>query len=140
MFQFLYGEDGLDIGKSQYLNDKGIPFLVDNRDCVRLADVSVSDVCDQKQVNSAQKAVSISFNCSVFRKILDFYFWTFQVKRWLKKHGSLKKLERKSGFLNFSSQCEIETGFGKDPRVGRSLMVDEIEKAWRAMSLEEKGQ
>nr|CAG4636748.1 EOG090X00BV [Ceriodaphnia reticulata] len=119
VLQFLYGEDGLDIGKSQYLNEKGIPFLVDNRECVRLADVSVSDVCDQKEVNSAQKAV----------------------KRWLKKHGSLRKQERKSGFLNFSTQCEVEIqDFDIDPRVGRSLMADEIEKAWRAMSLEERAQ
>ena len=63
--QFLYGEDGLDIGKSQYLNEKGIPFLVDNRDCVRLAEVSVSDVCDQKDVDSAQKAVGLNLNCFV---------------------------------------------------------------------------
>ena len=31
VLQFLYGEDGLDIGKSQYLNEKGIPFLVRTR-------------------------------------------------------------------------------------------------------------
>lgn len=66
----------------------------------------------------------------------------FQVKRWLKKHGSLNKTERKSGFLNFSSRCEIdvkpEEANEKKSRIGRTFIIDEIEKAWRAMSTEEK--
>lgn len=54
--QFLYGEDGLDICKSQFLNDKGIPFLVANRDCVRLIE-PVSDESEQKEVDHAKKLV-----------------------------------------------------------------------------------
>ena len=30
VIQFLYGEDGLDIGKTKFLSDKLFPFLVDN--------------------------------------------------------------------------------------------------------------
>nr|CAG4641431.1 EOG090X00BV [Eurycercus lamellatus] len=120
VLQFLYGEDGLDICKSQYLNDKGIPFLVANRDCIRLADVSVSDQDAQEQVESAQKLV----------------------KRYLKKNGTLKKTGRKSGFLNFSSrvQCDLDQMEleSRKPRVGRTLSTDEIEKAWREMSFSEK--
>lgn len=57
--QFLYGEDGLDIGKSQYLNDKGIPFLVANKDCVRLTDPNMLDRDEDGEVKAAQKAVSL---------------------------------------------------------------------------------
>jgi hypothetical protein len=28
--QFLYGEDGMDIAKTQFLTDKQFPFLIDN--------------------------------------------------------------------------------------------------------------
>ena len=30
VIQFLYGEDGLDIGKTRFLSEKLFPFLVDN--------------------------------------------------------------------------------------------------------------
>ncbi|XP_046454173.1 DNA-directed RNA polymerase I subunit RPA1-like [Daphnia pulex] len=54
VLQFLYGEDGLDICKSQFLNDKGMPFLVANRDRVRLIE-PVSDESEQKEVDHAKK-------------------------------------------------------------------------------------
>ena len=47
----------MDICKSQYLNDKGIPFLVDNLECIKTADVSVSDESARSEVEAAQKAV-----------------------------------------------------------------------------------
>ena len=34
IFQFLYGEDGLDICKSQFLDKKRFPFLIENRDAI----------------------------------------------------------------------------------------------------------
>ena len=33
-FQFLYGEDGLDVSKSQFLKEKLLTFLTENSDCV----------------------------------------------------------------------------------------------------------
>ena len=64
-FKFLYGEDGLDICKSRYLNEKGIPFLVDNRECIRLAENSPSiDLEAAKSVKSASKSVCILSNQS----------------------------------------------------------------------------
>lgn len=34
VIQFLYGEDGMDISKVQFLNKKSIPFLNDNSDII----------------------------------------------------------------------------------------------------------
>lgn len=122
VLQFLYGEDGLDIGKSQYLNEKGIPFLVANRECISLANTRMSYDSDQIEVDSAKKLV----------------------KRWLKKHGSFKKQQRKSGFLKFSSEYEVTASNSVDGNIaekgprGRSLATDEVENAWRALSSEER--
>nr|CAG4647637.1 EOG090X00BV [Moina brachiata] len=118
--QFLYGEDGLDIGKSQYLNDKGIPFLVANKDCVRLTEPDMLDRDEDGEVKAAQKAVS----------------------KWLKKHGTLTRKERRSAFLNFSVryQEEVEKNYvaNDKSRPGRNSLIDEIEEAWRALSPDDR--
>ena len=124
VLQFLYGEDGLDVCKSQYLNEKSIPFLViclllkvsdhlfeilclrirmddqvENRDCIRLAntDLLKQDQESQDEVKAALK----------------------QVKRWVRKRGDLNSKERKSGFLNFSTQAEIDPD--QKPGEGRKI-------------------
>ena len=147
VLQFLYGEDGLDVCKSQYLNEKSIPFLViclllkvsdhlfeilflrirmddqvENRDCIRLAntDLLKQDQESQDEVKAALK----------------------QVKRWVRKRGDLNSKERKSGFLNFSTQAEIDPdqkpGEGRKIRPGRTLVAEQLEKAWRQMDEESK--
>ena len=58
--QFLYGEDGLDICKSQYLKEEGIPFLVANQECIRRADEQSlsSDPQAREDIGAAQESVS----------------------------------------------------------------------------------
>lgn len=58
LFQFMYGEDGLDICKSQYLNKNGISFLLENSECIRSANPRESG--NEADVKSAQKAVSVN--------------------------------------------------------------------------------
>lgn len=116
--------------------------MVDNRECIRLADVANTDQMDEKVVKRAQKSVSY-FLLSCNLSCLTNLFINFQVNRWLTKHGTLKKTERMSGFLNFSAQYEadIKSVDGEDKyRKGRSQVIDEIERAWRALSPEEKKQ
>jgi hypothetical protein len=58
--------------------------------------------------------------------------------RWLKKHESLnKEKERKSAFLNFSSQCGI-VELNEIGTNGRTLAAIEIEKSWFELSAEER--
>ena len=50
-------------------------------------------------------------------------------------------MERKSPFLNFSAKVteeELDMIENDEPRQGRSLKADELEKKWRAMSESEK--
>nr|CAG4649915.1 EOG090X00BV [Sida crystallina] len=122
VIQFLYGEDGLDIGKSQYLNDQGIPFLVENRDCVRMLDHDLlkEDAESRIEVKSALK----------------------KVKRWARKRNeaSLTTKERKSGFLKFSTLFEVDPDqkewVGRKARDGRLMKADQLEDIWRNMEPE----
>ena len=57
--QFQYGEDGFEVCKSQYLSQVGIPFLVDNKEGIKLADVSVSNESARSEVEAAQRGVRI---------------------------------------------------------------------------------
>jgi len=52
----MYGEDGLDICKSQYLNKNGISFLLENSECI--PPVNLRESSREDDVKSAQKAVS----------------------------------------------------------------------------------
>lgn len=71
-----------------------------------------------------------------------------QVKRWMKKYGTLKKNERIGGFLNFSSQYQSNATQlkqesnekSKNASNGRSEITNEIEQAWRALSSQEQKQ
>ena len=53
----MYGEDGLDVCKSQYLNKNGISFLLENSECIHKANPRESR--NAEEVKSAQKEVSI---------------------------------------------------------------------------------
>lgn len=61
----------------------------------------------------------------------------------MKKNGTLSQVERRSAFLNFSSQYAVNEEELKEVekvRNGRSPVIDEIEKAWRQLTPEEKAQ
>jgi hypothetical protein len=95
---------------------------VENKDCIRLAntDLLKQDRDSQDEVKTALK----------------------QVKRWVRKQGDLNSKERKSGFLNFSTQAEIDpdqkVGEERKIRPGRTLVADQLEAAWRQMDKESK--
>ena len=48
VFQFQYGEDGLEIQKTQFINEKQFPFLIGNKD-VFTASGNLEDI--QKTIN-----------------------------------------------------------------------------------------
>ena len=55
----MYGEDGLDVCKSRYLNVQGIPFLAQNSNCVRTLDLPETGL--EAEIKSAQKKVRLMF-------------------------------------------------------------------------------
>lgn len=122
----MYGEDGLDVCKSRYLNEKGIPFLVDNSECIRLSQDSPNfDPEAAEAVKAARR--SVCWFVLHFTELI-FISCCIQVKSWFKKKGTLKKTDRTGGFLKFSAQ------FQDQPEVEK----EEIVNRWRALSHEEK--
>nr|CAG4642277.1 EOG090X00BV [Evadne anonyx] len=119
MIQFAYGEDGLDICKSQYLNKSGISFLLENSECIR--SLNPRETGNETDVKSAQKAV----------------------KKWAKKHDKTSRRDRTGGFLYFSSVYKVDMdrkGFvnrsrGQD---SRTWETDELQKIWSRMTPEER--
>uniref|UniRef100_A0A670J6Q3 DNA-directed RNA polymerase subunit n=1 Tax=Podarcis muralis TaxID=64176 RepID=A0A670J6Q3_PODMU len=82
LVQFLYGEDGLDIPKTQFLHSKQFPFITDNHKVIEKSKHldEVLPKMDPQQANSQ------------FRSI----------KRWRSKHQ--QSLRREGGFLLFSQE------------------------------------
>ena len=95
---------------------------VENRDCIPLANAD-SLKQDQESQDEAKKA----------RK---------EIRHWGRKQGDLNSKERKSGFLNFSTQAGIDpdqrAGEGRKIRPGRTLVANQVEEAWRQMDKESK--
>ncbi|KAM6452106.1 DNA-directed RNA polymerase I subunit RPA1 isoform 1-T1 [Liasis olivaceus] len=100
--QFLYGEDGLDIPKTQFLKPKQFPFIADNHKVIQKS----------KHLDEVLPKMNPQQACRQFRS----------VKRWQVKHQ--QSLRRKGGFLLFSQKklagvrAQIPTGElvnGRDP-------------------------
>lgn len=60
VIQYLYGEDGLDVGKSQYLKSKQLKFLEDNSKSIIDPTVlqKMSILGNKKKIRSTKKKVS----------------------------------------------------------------------------------
>ena len=105
---------------------------VENRDCIRLANVVLlkQDQESQDEVKAALK----------------------QANRWVQKEdlkeenlkkegrGDLGSKERKSGFLNKNAEIDPDRKVRKESsiRPGRSPVADQVEEAWRQMDEESK--
>jgi len=127
MIQFMYGEDGLDICKSQYLNEKSIPFLLDNKECIHSDNVRKST--DNAAIKSAKKTV----------------------KKWAQKKDKTPRRERGGGFLNFSANFHVDMDrkefvskngplrpFDCRNQDSRSKKADELQELWLKMTAEER--
>jgi len=125
MIQFMYGEDGLDVCKSQYLNKNGISFLLENSECIHKANPRESR--NAEEVKSAQK----------------------EVKKWAKKNSKSSRKDRSGGFLYFSSVFNVDMDrkgfvsssmrpFDSRCQDSRSWKTDELLKIWKNMTAEER--
>ncbi|XP_004388292.1 DNA-directed RNA polymerase I subunit RPA1 [Trichechus manatus latirostris] len=109
--QFLYGEDGLDIPKTQFLQPKQFPFLASNCEVI-MKSKHLHEVLSRAD---PQKALHH------FRAI----------KKWQSKHPNT--LLRKGAFLSYSQKVQVAVkalNLDGDNRNGRSPMTHEMLRMW----------
>uniref|UniRef100_A0A914VLZ9 DNA-directed RNA polymerase subunit n=1 Tax=Plectus sambesii TaxID=2011161 RepID=A0A914VLZ9_9BILA len=109
VIQFRYGEDGMDVGKVQFLKNSQYPFLEDNLDATRASAVPehVRDT-DWKVTRTERQ----------FRK----------VKKWKSAHYVSDKQYR-SGFLEFCQEKQVEKGI-----MAKAALM----KRWYKLSAEDR--
>ncbi len=76
VIQYLYGEDGMDVGKSQYLKAKQLKFLEDNSNSIvdPAALKKMTELGDKKKIRSSKKKVCI------FEDILKLQFANYNLQ------------------------------------------------------------
>lgn len=118
--QFRYGEDAMEVMKSQFLNKEQISFLADN----------VQNVLDKKIVDQLKN----HGNNSVIEK------YNKKMKTWKKKHQADPKL--RSGFTLFSQEISPQQSDKSHKKVskrsGRSKAASKICKMWHELDEESK--
>ncbi|CAG9861401.1 unnamed protein product [Phyllotreta striolata] len=90
VIQFMYGEDGMDISKAQFLNGKQLNFLAENVEVLAQPEVlaQVKDDENQAVLKEHQKELS----------------------DWIKKHGNPLEHKRKSAFSMFAQYVNSKVG------------------------------
>ena len=125
VIQFQYGEDSLAVEKTQFLNDKQFPFLIDNYAIV----TSNSD--------EMAKIRRVCHHEEIYKQVE-------KIKEWKKAHSSSTKAEnggddgvgnRWGPFLNFSKQLSGQVGIKEKPFEER---VKALVEKWKSSSSDEK--
>jgi DNA-directed RNA polymerase I subunit RPA1 len=113
VIQFQYGEDGLDVCKSQYLKPSQFDFMMINRDAIH----------DPKAVEKAKNAVQDKTALEKYKR---------QV---VKAKAKAPEGRRSSGFLKFCEKHDGDESSKEDLVVskttGRSKKARRLEEAWR---------
>ncbi|XP_073676380.1 DNA-directed RNA polymerase I subunit RPA1 [Garra rufa] len=111
--QFLYGEDGLDIPKTQFLQPRQFPFIKDNYEVIRKSKCldEVLAKMDSEEAFNHFKAI----------------------KRWKAKHERVSP--RDGAFLLYSQKklSKLKSEEGIDMYSGRQTATLQLLKQWRAM-------
>ncbi|XP_033636533.1 DNA-directed RNA polymerase I subunit RPA1-like [Asterias rubens] len=117
--QFLYGGDGLDIPRTPFMKEEQLPFLLDNSANL-LGRKCKGEDCDATKAQKIQKKIS----------------------NWYKKNGSLRRQDRRSPFLSYSSKKMYDLLEERDSRTKvdeEPISVrDEMIKMWREDDNKEK--
>lgn len=69
VIQYLYGEDGMDVGKSQYLKAKQLKFLEDNSNSIvdPVALKRMTELGDKKKIRSSKRKVGIRRSLKILK-------------------------------------------------------------------------
>ncbi|XP_058828813.1 DNA-directed RNA polymerase I subunit RPA1 isoform X2 [Topomyia yanbarensis] len=124
--QFMYGEDGMDISKAQFIeNSKQLNFLDLNRDVIVQPEL-VEMLANDDELNDRIKA------------------HVKRMKTWCKRNGPKLQKRRVSAFSKFSSDVK-EAVYAKTsnpdqlkPKTGRLRLTEKIIKKWTKTDPEEK--
>ena len=122
MIQFQYGEDGLDVCKSQYIKPSQFEFLQNNKEII----------FDAKSIEMAKNAIQDPKGLKEYKA---------EFKKAKKREVAVSE-KRSSAFLKFCEKFEddIQPNDNKiaDHTKGRSQRAVRIEKAWRAYEKKSK--
>jgi len=118
VIQFQYGEDGLDVLKSQYIKPSQFDFLADNKDIIY----------DAKSVEMAKNAIRDPKALEKYRDKQD--------KAKKAKEKGTTNVKRSNGFLKYCEdkfEDDIKENYNKiaDFKNGRSHRAVRLEKSWR---------
>lgn len=124
VIQFMYGEDGMDISKCQFLKKKQLSFLNENRDVILQPDV-VKKLSNEPEIDDSLRS------------------YTKKQKAYHKKMGE-RKPERMSPFIRFANSDEVREQIAvKKPHKisktsGRTKMNEKLSELWKKMSEDER--
>nr|CAB3265011.1 DNA-directed RNA polymerase I subunit RPA1-like [Phallusia mammillata] len=115
VIQFLYGEDGIDVAKSSYLQQKQCDFVVKNLEAI------------ERQLPSLETISAATDTTTAARKFKKFLKARKKRNKKLRKCGGV--IPRSSGFLSFIKQCDIP-----DDKTSKITLCD----MWRELPAEER--
>jgi DNA-directed RNA polymerase I subunit RPA1 len=123
----MYGEDGMDIQKSQFLNKKQLPFLQANRDSI-INDQLVDKLKNDDDINEQ------------LRKHVK------KMKSWRKKNGSDTKKRMYSAFSVYSDETreavmeKMDEPLKMKQKIGRTKLTQKLVKKWTKAEDDEKAE
>lgn len=121
--QFMYGEDGMDVSKSQFLNTKQFPFLYDN----------VRNIIPNNEFLDELKDTENYDNVIKHKK---------KLRSWLKKRTPVESKRRETSFQKFSreivSDIELKNPNKTSKKTGRRKIDEQIVKLWKEADDEQK--
>lgn len=125
VIQFNYGEDGMDISKSQFLKWKQLRFLDDN----------CKAIVNPELLKKLENDENIAENLRKYMKKLKF---------WRKRNGNSFVKNRMSSFQQFSKEIRDELVVSNAnkllKKIGRRKIDDKITKLWINSDLEKQNQ
>ncbi|XP_055383331.1 DNA-directed RNA polymerase I subunit RPA1, partial [Condylostylus longicornis] len=120
--QYLYGEDGLDVSKSRYLNLKSIKFLDEN----------AAAILHRAQINNLEDENSLE----------KIHKHNKKLKSWRKKNGNPTEKRRCSSFQQFSSELREEIEMKKPNKMSKKsgrLNIDaKLVELWKKADNKDK--
>lgn len=136
VIQFLYGEDGLDITKAQFLNQKQFPFLLENYKAIIDKD-TVKKLSKETDILKIEEHINkvISFKLNTFLLNTHKAFFT-QKKIWEEIHGNSLHKRRQSPFSAFSEAVKDKIDIKHPNKIkkknGRERKTKYVVSLWRS--------
>lgn len=122
VIQFMYGEDGMDVSKSQFLKTKQFPFLLDNIENIIPSDEFLEKLKNFENYDSIMKSKK-------------------RLRSWRKKNP-IESKRHETGFQRFSreilSEIEINNPNKLSKKTGRRKIDAQIVKLWTEADEEQK--